>query len=151
MLNILFCGKGGQGIIYASKIFTECVFYNSNFEICSSEIHGIVRRGGPVQTQIRINQSTIYSPVFELADYIVDFDGKEATRYSNLTSSRTKIISISDTSLQRKLIKEKLSHYTSNLFLLGHFVHAIGMNNYPWDNYIKSPENQKAFHLGCTF
>lgn len=77
MLNILFCGKGGQGIIYASKIFTECIFYNSNFEICSSETHGIVRRGGPVQTQIRINQSTIYSPVFETADYIVDLMEKK--------------------------------------------------------------------------
>ena len=150
MLNILFCGKGGQGIIYASKIFTECIFYNSNFEICASETHGIVRRGGPVQTQIRINQSTIYSPVFEIADYIVDFDGEEAIRYSNLTSSCTKIISIYDTSLQHKLIIEKLPRYTSNLFLLGHFVHTIGMDDYPWANYIKSSDNQKAFNLGCT-
>ena len=121
MLNILFCGKGGQGIIYASKIFTECIFYNSNFEICSSEIHGIVRRGGPVQAQIRINQFAIYSPVFETADYIVDFDGEA-----------------------------KLPRYTSNLFLLGHFVHTIAMDNYPWLDYIKPAENQRAFQLGCT-
>lgn len=150
MLNILFCGKGGQGIIYASKIFTECIFYNSKFEICSSEIHGIVRRGGPVQTQIRINQFAIYSPVFETADYVVDFDGEESIRYLNLTSPSTKIISISDTSLQHKLINAKLPRYTSNLFLLGHFVRTIGMDDYPWANYIKSADNQKAFNLGCT-
>jgi Pyruvate/2-oxoacid:ferredoxin oxidoreductase gamma subunit len=94
MTSIIFCGKGGQGVLYASNIFVKAIFLNTSLYVSSSDIHGLARRGGSVRSEIKYSTSTIFSPVVEKADYIVDFDGSEHSLYKSMYTSNTTIISI---------------------------------------------------------
>lgn len=92
MTNIIFCGKGGQGILFASNLFTQYLFNYTNNYISSSDIHGLVKRGGAVSSEIKFGKEFIYSPVVEDADYIVDFDGNEFLNYQDRFKKQVQLL-----------------------------------------------------------
>lgn len=162
MTNIIFCGKGGQGILYASNIFVKAIFFNTSLYVSSSDIHGLARRGGSVRSEIRYSTSTIFSPVVEKADYIVDFDGAEHILYESQCTSNTTIISIKQPNNligKCKFIYINLFEISSlnnipkkfqNMILLGFLVKYLHLEKFNWHELITSSKNYEAFILGTN-
>ena len=80
MMNIIFAGVGGQGVILASKILME-VAMNAGYDVKESEVHGMAQRGGSVDCNVRYGEK-VYSPLIKkgATDYLVVLELLEATR-----------------------------------------------------------------------
>jgi len=59
-LQIALCGRGGQGILFLTRIFDE-VALARGLQVISSETHGMAMRGGSVTSFIRIGD--FHSPL----------------------------------------------------------------------------------------
>lgn len=161
MTNIIFCGKGGQGILFASNLFTQYLFNYTNNYISSSDIHGLVKRGGAVSSEIKFGKEFIYSPVVEDADYIVDFDGNEFLNYQDRFKKTSTIIipdnkeissscNIIQFDLYNLLLKNHLHPQQKNMIILGYFVKILNMESPNWKKIIKSHSNYLAFLVGTN-
>lgn len=161
MTSIIFCGTGGQGILFASNLFTQYLFNYTNNFVSSSDIHGIVRRGGSVSSEIKFGSNIIYSPVVEDADYIVDFDGNEFLNYQDrLKKSSTVILpdikkivlpcNIIQFDVSQLLLKNHLTSRQKNMIILGYFIKVLGMKNPNWQKIIQSHSNYLAFLIGTN-
>jgi hypothetical protein len=160
--SIIFCGKGGQGILYASNIFVNVLFSNTNLYISSSDIHGLARRGGSVRSEIKYGTEVIYSPVVENADYIVDFDGNEYDNYLNLCTLETTIISAKkcntlnnncnfvNIDLSEIAFEKNISKKFQNMILLGFFIKFLNFEELNWRQFITSNDNYEAFIIGAN-
>ena len=71
IVNVLFAGLGGQGIIRASDMLTEAAF-RRGFDVKKSELHGMSQRGGSVSSDVRFGKK-VWSPMIPWgeADYLV--------------------------------------------------------------------------------
>ena len=71
LVNVVFAGIGGQGIILASDMLTEAAF-RSGFDVKKSELHGMSQRGGSVSSDVRFG-TKVWSPMVPRgeADYLV--------------------------------------------------------------------------------
>jgi indolepyruvate ferredoxin oxidoreductase beta subunit len=80
VINILFCGTGGQGILTAAEIVSLAAVYDG-FHTKKSEVHGMAQRGGSVESHVRFGK-TVYSPLIEEggADFLVSFHKGEHDR-----------------------------------------------------------------------
>ena len=80
ILNVLFCGTGGQGVLTAAEICALAAM-NSGYHVKKSEVHGMAQRGGSVESHIRFG-TRIFSPLIQplQADYIVCFHEGEGRR-----------------------------------------------------------------------
>ena len=80
LVNVVFAGIGGQGIILISKILTAGLV-KMGYDVKMSEIHGMSQRGGSVTTHVRIGDK-VHSPVIWPggADMIIAFEVLEAAR-----------------------------------------------------------------------
>lgn len=61
VMNVVFAGLGGQGIIKASDMFAEAAF-RSGHDVKKSEIHGMSQRGGSVTSDVRYGRE-VFSPM----------------------------------------------------------------------------------------
>ena len=82
IVNVLFSGVGGQGIILASKILAQCAF-DSGYMVKESELHGMAQRGGSVTSHVRFGEK-VYSPLIPqgTADYLIALEELEGLRYA---------------------------------------------------------------------
>ena len=48
--SVLITGVGGQGTLFASKVFGQLAL-NMGFDVKLSEVHGMAQRGGSVVTE----------------------------------------------------------------------------------------------------
>jgi indolepyruvate ferredoxin oxidoreductase beta subunit len=82
-INVLFSGVGGQGIILASKILTQCAFV-SGYMVKESELHGMAQRGGSVTSHVRFGEEA-YSPLIQKgkADFLIALEELEGLRYAD--------------------------------------------------------------------
>lgn len=80
MINVIFAGVGGQGVILASKILME-VAKNAGYDVKESEVHGMAQRGGSVDCHVRYGKE-VFSPLIEkgTADYVVSLELLESMR-----------------------------------------------------------------------
>ena len=71
IVNVLFAGIGGQGIIKASDMLTEAAF-RLGYDVKKSELHGMSQRGGSVSSDVRFGKK-VFSPMIPKgeADYLV--------------------------------------------------------------------------------
>ena len=71
IVNVLFAGLGGQGIIRASDMLTEAAF-RLGYDVKKSELHGMSQRGGSVSSDVRFGKK-VWSPMIPWgeADYLV--------------------------------------------------------------------------------
>jgi indolepyruvate ferredoxin oxidoreductase beta subunit len=80
IVNVLFCGTGGQGVLTAAEICALAAM-NSGYHVKKSEVHGMAQRGGSVESHIRFG-TRIFSPLIQpsQADYVVCFHEGEGRR-----------------------------------------------------------------------
>ena len=80
--NILIVGVGGQGTLLASVLLGNLVL-QKGYDVKLSEVHGMSQRGGDVVTHVKINDTTVASPLIEKgeADIIIAFEKLEAYRW----------------------------------------------------------------------
>jgi indolepyruvate ferredoxin oxidoreductase beta subunit len=61
VMNLVFAGLGGQGVLKASDIAAGAAF-RAGFDVKKSEIHGMSQRGGSVASDVRFG-AKVYSPM----------------------------------------------------------------------------------------
>ncbi len=113
--NIIICGVGGQGILFASEILAltamEC-----GFDVKKSEIHGMAQRGGSVFSHIRIGEK-IYSPLIEKGkcDILLSFEKAETLRWVPYLKKDNPLILMSDLEIIPPLVSLGLSFYPKDV------------------------------------
>ncbi|MBO7622317.1 MAG: indolepyruvate oxidoreductase subunit beta [Victivallales bacterium] len=60
--NVMLCGVGGQGILFAAKIIAAAAEL-SGYDVTTNELHGMAQRGGSVTAQVRFGDG-FHSPLF---------------------------------------------------------------------------------------
>jgi indolepyruvate ferredoxin oxidoreductase beta subunit len=80
VLDIVFSGIGGQGIVVASDIYCEAALIDG-FDVAKAEVHGMAQRGGSIVAHVRIGKN-VQAPLIETgkADIILGFEMLEAAR-----------------------------------------------------------------------
>lgn len=80
--DIILSGVGGQGILSIAAVIGEAAVSN-NLYMKQAEVHGMSQRGGDVQSNLRISDSSIASDLIPLgkADLIISLEPMEALRY----------------------------------------------------------------------
>jgi indolepyruvate ferredoxin oxidoreductase beta subunit len=78
-LKLILAGVGGQGILFATRIFSETALA-LGYDVLGSETHGMSQRGGSVVSHLKIG--TYESPLIRhgTADVLMSFDEDEAYR-----------------------------------------------------------------------
>ncbi len=77
--QIILAGVGGQGIVFALKIFSE-LGLKLGLNVMGSETHGMSQRGGSVIAHLKLGN--FFSPLIRTgaADILYSFEEKEAYR-----------------------------------------------------------------------
>lgn len=80
VLNIIFSGIGGQGIVVASDIFCEAALLDG-WDVAKAEVHGMAQRGGSIVAHVRVGEK-VQAPLIETGkvDVILGFELLEAAR-----------------------------------------------------------------------
>lgn len=78
VINVVFAGLGGQGILKASDILADAAFLAGR-DVKKSELHGMSQRGGSVSSDVRFaatTQDQVFSPMAPIgeADFLVILD-----------------------------------------------------------------------------
>lgn len=69
IMNVMFAGLGGQGVIKASDVLADAA-YRAGHDVKKAEIHGMSQRGGSVTSDVRYG-AEVHSPM--IPDGHVDF------------------------------------------------------------------------------
>lgn len=80
VVNVVFVGLGGQGVLKAADILAE-VAVQAGFDVKKSELHGMSQRGGSVISDVRYGRR-VFSPMVPLgeADFVVALASEEVDR-----------------------------------------------------------------------
>ena len=78
-LNMLFAGVGGQGILFASKIFFEAAL-SRGMKVLGAETHGMSQRGGSVVSHFKMGDYTSSMVIPGTADILVALERTEGLR-----------------------------------------------------------------------
>jgi len=86
VVNLFFCGVGGQGVLLSSEIAAEVAF-RAGFDVKKSEVHGMAQRGGSVTSNVRYGPR-VYSPLIPAgtADHLIAYHPEERDRWAHLLS-----------------------------------------------------------------
>lgn len=78
-LQLILSGVGGQGILFATRIFSTLAL-EQGYDVIGSETHGMAQRGGSVVSHLKIGDYS--SPLVRkgTADLLLSFDRDEAYR-----------------------------------------------------------------------
>lgn len=81
--NVLLCGTGGQGILFASEVISGAALL-AGLDVKKSEVHGMAQRGGSVSSHVRFGRK-VWSPMIEAgrADLILALEKLEAMRWAH--------------------------------------------------------------------
>jgi indolepyruvate ferredoxin oxidoreductase beta subunit len=92
VLNIVFSGIGGQGIVVASDIFCEAALIDG-LDIAKAEVHGMAQRGGSIVAHVRVGEK-VHAPLIETgaAEVILGFEMLEAARVLPMLSKNGTVI-----------------------------------------------------------
>jgi indolepyruvate ferredoxin oxidoreductase beta subunit len=82
-LQIVICGRGGQGVLFLTRVLDEAALAEGK-NVISSETHGMAMRGGSVVSSIRIG--SFASPLIRSgqADIMLALSDSEADRTMHL-------------------------------------------------------------------
>jgi indolepyruvate ferredoxin oxidoreductase beta subunit len=78
-LNMLFAGVGGQGILFASKIFFEAAMRRGE-KVMGAETHGMSQRGGSVVSHFKMGDQSSAMVIPGTADVLVGLERTEGLR-----------------------------------------------------------------------
>jgi indolepyruvate ferredoxin oxidoreductase beta subunit len=92
VLNIVFSGIGGQGIVVASDIFCEAALFDG-LDVAKAEVHGMAQRGGSIVAHVRVGEN-VQAPLIETgtADLILGFEMLETARVLPMLKNNGTII-----------------------------------------------------------
>jgi indolepyruvate ferredoxin oxidoreductase beta subunit len=54
-INVVFCGLGGQGILFMTRVFSQAAL-DKGFDVMGAETHGMAQRGGSVVSHLRLGE-----------------------------------------------------------------------------------------------
>lgn len=76
MVELILCGRGGQGIVFLTRQIGE-IAAAKGLEVISSETHGMAVRGGSINSHLRIGG--FFSPLIRQghADFLLSLDSSE--------------------------------------------------------------------------
>ncbi len=122
VMNIVFGGLGGQGVVTASDIVADAAFL-AGFDVKKSDIHGMAQRGGSVSSDVRFGQRVL-SPMIPHgeADFLVVLDQTRIDDFSNRLHPAGIIISPNDLG-QLRLEHKK----TTNVALIALLSTRVGL------------------------
>lgn len=80
--DIILAGVGGQGILSIAYVIDNAAIADG-LHFKQSEVHGMARRGGAVQSHVRLNEEPLFSDMIPKgeADLILSVEPLEALRY----------------------------------------------------------------------
>jgi len=78
-LNMVFAGVGGQGILFASKIFFEAAMARGQ-KVLGAETHGMSQRGGSVVSHFKMGDQSSAMVIPGTADVLVGLEPTEGLR-----------------------------------------------------------------------
>lgn len=78
MMELVLCGRGGQGIVFLTRQIGE-IASAKGLDVISSETHGMAVRGGSINSHLRIGR--FYSPLIRhaRADFLLSLDHSETS------------------------------------------------------------------------
>lgn len=87
--NIVISGVGGQGLITLLKIISQAAL-GENYDIKTSELHGLSQRGGSVEVHIRFGRE-IWSPLVKTggAQLIISLEAQETLKAGQYAAKET--------------------------------------------------------------
>lgn len=134
IINIVFSGLGGQGIITMSDICSRAAM-EEGFEVKRTDLHGLSQRGGIVESHLRIG-SEIYSPLIMDGDaqYNVSLDENLGRKFKNKYLRHN---GIDLTPLLKILRKEDIPYKEGNFFMLGILASKLSFSQDCWKNAIE--------------
>ena len=113
--NAVIVGVGGQGQITLLKILAQAAL-SENWDVKTSELHGLSQKGGPVEVHFRFGEKEIFSPLVKEggADLIIALERQEALRACYFGSKQAKTIFLMNDFLvpipnQKSLSQEEIS------------------------------------------
>lgn len=78
MSELILCGRGGQGIVFLTRLIGEIVTAKG-LDVISSETHGMAVRGGSINSHLRIGPFSSSLIRVGQADFLVSLDASETT------------------------------------------------------------------------
>lgn len=150
VVNVLFAGIGGQGILLASDILAEAAFA-SGYDVKKSEAHGMSQRGGSVTSHVRFGPR-VYSPLIPegAIDFLVLLHETEEQRWRSVLRKGGKVISC-----DRKVLSRLADPRTMNVALLGLLSRHLGFEMAAWRRAIRKyaprgtqDSNLRSFEVG---
>ncbi|MCL1972549.1 MAG: 2-oxoacid:acceptor oxidoreductase family protein [Endomicrobia bacterium] len=148
VINILFCGTGGQGVLTAAEIVSLAAMYDG-FHTKKSEVHGMAQRGGSVESHVRFG-SLVASPLIEAgaADFIVPFYKPERDRLIEYLSKDGKDFTAD---LEEAQLNCKDKRFV-NTYMLGRLSKYLNLSKESWLKALEAgfkgklvEENRKVF------
>ena len=79
MIDIVLCGRGGQGILFATTVIEKTAMRKS-MDVIGSETHGMAQRGGSGISHLRIGKSGSPTVPHGEADVLFSLDNNETAR-----------------------------------------------------------------------
>jgi indolepyruvate ferredoxin oxidoreductase, beta subunit len=78
VVQLILCGRGGQGIVFLTRLLGE-IATQKGLDVISSETHGMAVRGGSVNSHLKIGP--FRSPLVRTgqADYLLSMDESETS------------------------------------------------------------------------
>ncbi|MGC8658839.1 MAG: 2-oxoacid:acceptor oxidoreductase family protein [Desulfomonilaceae bacterium] len=76
MTQTIICGRGGQGIVFLTRLLGD-IATAKGLKVISSETHGMAVRGGSINSHLKIG--SFFSPLigWGRADYLISLDSSE--------------------------------------------------------------------------
>ena len=88
--TVALAGVGGQGIILAAAIVAQAAMA-ADFQVKTSEVHGMAQRGGSVVSTVRYGKE-VWSPVAPRADLVIATETLEGRRALGLLVDRGTLV-----------------------------------------------------------
>jgi indolepyruvate ferredoxin oxidoreductase beta subunit len=150
VVNLVFAGLGGQGVLKASDIAAEAAF-RAGHDVKKAEVHGMSQRGGSVSSDVRFG-AQVWSPMVPPgeADFLIVLapDQIEVARWQ----LRQDGVLIAPGRLGEKKLPNKKA---LNVALLGILSRLLDIPEEHWLEAIRSnlpqkvqPANLAAFEMG---
>lgn len=150
VINVVFAGLGGQGVLKASDILADAAFL-AGLDVKKSEIHGMSQRGGSVASDVRFG-SQVFSPMVPTgeADFLVVLSEDQVDVHRGLLRSGGVLLE------PGKIDPAVLPHRRSlNVVMLGILSRHLAIPREAWYGAIEKnlkPElhetNRRAFEVG---
>jgi indolepyruvate ferredoxin oxidoreductase, beta subunit len=76
VVQVILCGRGGQGIVFLTRLLGE-IATQKGMDVISSETHGMAVRGGSINSHLKIGPFSSPLVIAGHADYLVSLDESE--------------------------------------------------------------------------